>query len=141
MLPNSSERRALVAVLRCLGVLDLLALAAVLAPRPFLESAAQAVGLPLPEGPLPVYLVRSASILYAVHGVLVLFLSLDVVRYRPVIRFLALVALVHGVVILGIDLFERMPLWWCVAEGPGIAAMGIVVLLLLRRAGLSAPEK
>ena len=77
---------------------------------------------------------RSASAMYALHGLTVLFVSFDVLRYAQLIRFLAAVALVHGVIMFGIDLAEGMPWWWQSLEGPAIAATGLVVLALQRRA-------
>src|SRR5262245_19416965 len=119
------EHRALVLTLRCFGVLDLLAALAVAAPRRWLELGHDWAGLgPLPAGPIVGYLARSASALYALHGATVLFLSFDVDRYGPLIRFLALAALAHGAVMCGIDLAEGMPGWWQTVEGPGFAATG-----------------
>jgi hypothetical protein len=124
--------RTLALVLRGLGGLDLLALAAVFLPRRWLEVAHAWAGLgELPDAPVVGYLIRSASALYALHGAMVLYLSFDVVRYWRLIRFLAVAALVHGVVMLGIDLAEGMPAWWRYAEGPCFAATGAVVLFLL----------
>ena len=81
------------------------------------------------------YLSRSASFLYALHGAMVLFISFDLLRYWRLVTFLATAALVHGAVMLGIDLAEGMPAWWTVVEGPAFAATGGVVLLLQYLAG------
>jgi hypothetical protein len=62
---------------------------------------------------------------------MIVFMSFDVVRYRPLIAFLATAALVHGGVMLGIDLAEGMPAWWTALEGPAFAATGAVALTLL----------
>jgi hypothetical protein len=132
--PSGAER-VLVAVLRAFGALDLLALGAVLLPRPWMAAAHVWLGLgTLPDAPLVGYLARSAAALYALHGALVVFLSFDVRRYRPVITFLAAAALVHGAIMAGIDFAEGMPRPWALAEGPCFAATGAVVLLLQRRA-------
>jgi hypothetical protein len=66
---------------------------------------------------------------------MIVFISFDVARYWHLIRFLAAAALLHGVVILGIDTAEGMPLWWRYTEGPCFTATGAVVLLLQWRAG------
>ena len=126
--------RAVAAVLRVLGGLDVLALVAVVAPRAWLSAAAELAGVgPLPAAPLVGYLARSASAVYALHGLTVLFVSFDVVRYRPLIRFLAWAAVVHGAVILGVDLAEGMPAWWTAVEGPAFSATGMAVLAILHR--------
>jgi hypothetical protein len=131
-----SGERVLVVVLRAFGALDLLALGAVLMPQPWMASAHAWLGLgALPEAPIVGYLARSASVLYALHGALVLFISFDVRRYWRLITFLAVAALVHGIIMAGIDFAVGMPRPWAVAEGPCFAATGAVVLLLQLRAG------
>ena len=86
-----------------------------------------------PDGPIVGYLARSTSALYALHGAMVLFMSFDVARYARLIRFMAVAALVHGAVILGIDLAEGMPAPWRYGEGPAFAATGVAVLWLQRQ--------
>ena len=128
--------RAVAMVLRAFGALDLCALVAVFLPLRWLAAAHAAVGLgALPHGPLVGYLARSASALYALHGAAVLFISFDVRRYWKLITFLAAVALLHGAIMLGIDLAEGMPVWWTSVEGLGFAATGGVVLLVQWAAG------
>jgi hypothetical protein len=133
-LPESKSARWLALVLRGMGCLDMLALLAVIMPRVWLDLAHRAAGLgALPEGPIVGYLARSASVLYALHGAIVVFISFDVARYERLIRFMGLAALVHGVIILGIDLAEQMPPLWRFAEGPAFSATGAIVLWLLSR--------
>lgn len=120
--------------LRILGVIDLLAVVAVLMSREQMAAMHEWSGLgTFPEGAIVGYLARSASSMYALHGALLLLLSTDVVRYAGVIRFLAYAALVHGAVIFAIDAFEPMPAWWRWSEGPCFAAMGAIVLVMQRR--------
>lgn len=128
------QRRGLVMVLRCIGCLDMSALVVVVMPREWMNLAAVAVGLDaLPPDPIVGYLARSASAMYALHGITVVYVSFDVFRYWRLIRFLAIVALFHGVVMLGIDIAEGMPCWWQCLEGPAFAATGAVVLRCQRR--------
>jgi hypothetical protein len=123
---------ALAVALRILGCVDLVALAAVAMPHGWMARGHAWAGLgELPAAPIVGYLARSISFLYALHGATVLFISFDVDRYRPLITFLAVIALAHGAVMLGIDLAEGMPLWWTAVEGPGFSATGGVVLSLL----------
>lgn len=134
--PDAGQPRALVLALRCLGCLDLLALAAVVMPRRWMELGHAWAGLgTLPDAPIVGYLTRSASALYGLHGAMIVFVSFDVNRYGPLICFLAAAALVHGAVMMGIDLAEGMPAWWLAVEGPGFAATGALVLFLQRRYG------
>ncbi len=131
---GARPRRALPIFLRCIGCLDAFALGAAVMPRAWMNAAAVALGLgPLPSEPVVGYLARSASVLYALHGLTVLYVSFDVVRYGPLIRFLAILAVFHGVIVLGIDLGEGMPRWWQCVEGPCFASTGVVVLWLQRR--------
>jgi hypothetical protein len=131
--------RAVAVVLRALGALDLCALVVIFLPLRWLAAAHAAAGLgALPHGPLVGYLARSASALYALHGATVLFISFDVRRYWRLIRFLAAVAVLHGALMLGIDLAEGMPVWWTSVEGLGFAATGLAVLAAQRAAGSSS---
>ena len=132
-----NSRRPLVIVLRCLGALDFLAILAVFLPQSWMASAHAALGLgTLPDAPILGYLTRSASALYVLHGAMILFVSFDVRRYERLITFLAIAALIHGAVMLGIDLAVGMPWFWTLFEGPGFAMTGIVVLMAKRQAGL-----
>jgi hypothetical protein len=129
---NRSERR-LSLLLRGVGCLDLMALIAVVMPQHWMDVGHKFLGLgPIPHDPIVGYLARSASALYALHGAMILFISFDVVRYDRLIRFLAIAALVHGAVILGIDLGEPLPPLWRYGEGPAFAATGVLVLWLQR---------
>ena len=110
---SSENERATVLVLRVLGCVDVLALVAVVMPQAWMAKGHAWAGLgDLPAVPILGYLSRSASFLYALHGAMVLFISFDLPRYRRLVTFLAAAALVHGAVMLGIDLAEGMPLWW-----------------------------
>lgn len=88
---------------------------------------------PLPRAPLLEYLTRSISLLYGFHGVLMFILATDVQRYRPLIRFAAIMGVVFGLAMMAIDATAPMPLPWTLLEGPPIALTGVVTLALLRR--------
>jgi len=123
--------RHLALLLRGIGGLDLLALIAVVMPQHWMDVGHKWLGLgTMPHAPIVGYLARSSSALYALHGAMVLLMSFDVERYAPLIRFMALAALIHGAVILGIDFFEGLPALWRYGEGPAFAAAGVAVLWL-----------
>lgn len=131
----NAKRAVLVSwLLRLFGAVDCLALAAVVMPRSMMESVSLRLGFaPFSSGPLPEYLARSTSLLYALHGALLLYLAHDVVRHWGLIRWLGLLSIGHGVAIVAIDLDIGMPTWWCFAEGPTFAAAGLVLWWLTRR--------
>ena len=120
----------LIIILRVLGATDMLAFIAVTMPTAWIRLGHQWSGLgDFPEAPITSYLARSASALYALHGLMIVYMSFDVRRYWALIRFLARIAVAHGVVMLGIDLAVGMPAWWTALEGPAFAATGLIVLL------------
>ena len=132
-LAESNATRNLALVLRGIGCLDLLALLAVVMPERWMDIGHHWAGLgALPREPIVGYLARSASALYALHGAMVVFISFDVSRYERLIRLMAWAALVHGAVILGIDLAQHMPAFWRYGEGPSFAATGLLILALQR---------
>ncbi len=115
-------------LLRAIGLLDLLAFVAVVMPRSLMAAVHEQLHLgTLPTDPIVGYLARTASMFYGFSGVLLLFLSNDVVRYREVIRFLALCGIIAGGLVLTIDLIEGLPLWWILLEGPCCAILAALV--------------
>lgn len=120
-------------LLRGLGTLDLLALGAMLMPASWMAATHAWLGMgEFPRAAVVGYLARSASLMYAQHGAVFLFLSGDVRRYRPLIRLMAFIAIVSGGIMLAIDLSAGIPLFWTLVEGPGYIALAIAVLLLCR---------
>lgn len=130
----TSSERWLVALLRLGGVLTGTAVLAVFLPVEWMASAHRALGLgEFPAVPITDYLTRSLSGMYAFHGALLLALSTDVRRYRPVITVLGWATAGLGVVLLVVDLRAPMPPWWTFAEGPWVIAIGLVVVVLSGR--------
>ena len=129
-----NPERLLVWLLRLFGASTLTALGAVFMPHDWMNLIHQRLGMgELPHLPIVGYLTRSISALYALHGALLIFLSLDVRRYLPLVRFLGAASVVMGVLLLGLDLAVGMPGFWTVAEGPPVVALGLVILVLARR--------
>ena len=120
--------------LRIFGGVDLLATVAFFMPTSWMRLGHELCGLgPFPDGPIPVYLARATSLLWAMHGALLLYLSCNVDRYVAVVRFVARVTVVSGVLLLGLALTTGLPLWWAFLEGPVFAATGLWYLWWLRR--------
>lgn len=84
----------------------------------------------LPSEPIVEYMARCLTALYAVHGAMVVRISFDVARFRPLIPFLGWLHVALGVVVLLTDLTAGLPWWWIAGEGPGIAMGGLAVLVV-----------
>ena len=132
----------LVILLRVAAVILLSALVAVVMPFPWMEDIHARLGMgELPDRPIVGYLARSCSLFYAMHGALLFFVSLDVPRFLPVIRFLGWLGVVFGVVIVPLDAAAGMPLWWTLGEGPFPLALGVAVLWLAKRCAKGAATR
>lgn len=128
------SERWLVALLRFGGVLLGSAIFAVFLPGERMAAIHRGLGLgEYPEAPLTAYLTRSLSVMYAFHGGLLLALSTDVRRFRPVLRFVAWATLGLGVALTAIDLHAGMPRWWLLLEGPWVIAVGCLLVWLVGR--------
>ena len=123
-------------ILRLIGGVELCAIPFLLFPFAWMNDVHDRVlGLgPLPNAPIVEYMARSLSALYAVHGAVVFRLSFDVPRFRPLIGFLGWLHLALGLIVFAADFAAGLPWWWVIGEGPGIAAGGLLVLALTRRA-------
>ena len=86
-----------------------------------------------PQSPLVDYLSRSASLLYAWHGGLLLVISGNVRRYRPVLIYLGIATTIGGLILLGIDLHAGMPAYWTLWEGPPVTVIGCLMIWLALR--------
>ena len=123
----------LVVLLRVWGTMGLLALFCVFMPTSWMAAVHESVGLgEFPGSPIVEYLTRSVSALYAGFGGLLLVVSWDVRRNRVTVAYLAAMAVVFGIVVLGIDLYAGLPLSWVLGEGPPTALFGVILLRLLR---------
>ena len=130
---NSSEI-ILVILMRLAGVLLLTALIPVVMPFGWMKDIHRALGMgELPEGPIMGYLTRSLSAIYAMHGALVFVVSLDVRRYLPVVKCLAVLGIVFGSGMFVLDIMVGMPPSWIIGEGPFIVVLGGVMLWLAGR--------
>jgi hypothetical protein len=126
--------RWLVLLLRVSAGVLLLATAAIFLPTAWMQATHHALGLgELPDLPVIQYLTRSLSGLYAFHGLFVLYVSFDVRRYLPLIRFVSLASALGGLCLLAIDLAAGMPWFWTLGEGPSLVLFyGIISAVSLR---------
>jgi hypothetical protein len=130
----------LIVVLRIAGVVTLAAFPAMLLPVEWMASTHARLGLgEFPRAPVVDYLARSIAALYGFHGVLVLLVSTDPVRYRPFVWYVAVMNIAFGLMIVAIDLHAGLPAFWTALEGPPILAFGVVIALLNRRLGRVSP--
>ena len=135
-----SPERILVWLLRLSGAMTLTALGAVFMPYEWMNLIHQRLELgELPPVPIVGYLTRSVSALYALHGALLLFVSFDVPRYLPIVRFLGVAGAVMGVLLFGLDRAVGMPRPWANLEGPSVVAISVVILVLAARVKRQTP--
>lgn len=131
---GTSNERLLIFLLRLGAVLTGSAIFAVFLPAETMAAIHERLGLgDFPDTALTSYLTRSLSAMYAFHGALLFILSTDVRRYRTAIIFLGWSTAALGAAMLGIDLHAPMPLWWTLAEGPWVIAIGAFLATLARR--------
>jgi hypothetical protein len=128
----------LVWLLRAAGMAMLGALVFVFCPFEWMAAIHRWIGLgELAYTPLLSYLIRTLSALYAILGAILLFVSLDPDRYRPLIGLLGVLAVLGGVGVTILDAILRLPLFWTAAEGPLTILLGLalIVLVVTRKGG------
>ena len=120
-------------LLRAAGCLNLTALLFAFGPRSLLEWGHRTLlTAPFPEEPVAEYLARSASLLYAFHGCLLIHAAGDVRKFAGWLRLYAALVAAGGPLYLGIGLVSGMPAWWAWGEGGTLLAGGLLVLWLMR---------
>jgi hypothetical protein len=119
-----------------MGFFSLTALAFVVAPRSWMRSTHEWLGMgPMPDTPVVWYLARSTSAFYALLGGLFWVVSFDPRRHRSVLLYLGAAVTLLGVALLVTDWWEGLPLYWKVWEGPFVIVFGLALLLLVRVIG------
>lgn len=133
-----SDLRILTVFLRLFGGVTVLAFLAMLLPVEWMAATHRWLGLgEFPSAPIVDYLTRSVSSLYGFHGVLVLLVSRDPIRYVSIVRYLGVMYVLAGVFAIVIDLHAPLPWWWTIVEGPSTLASGALILYLSRSLGRS----
>ena len=135
---TSSRVRLIAALLRLAGAVTGCAFFAIFLPVDWMIETHEWLGLGVfPRSPLVDYLTRSIAALYGFHGCLLLIIASDPVKYRALVWYAAAMNIGFGAIMFAIDLHAGMPVFWTMAEGPPIVALGIVVGMLNARAPLS----
>jgi hypothetical protein len=123
--------KTLVFLLRLDAIILLTALFPAMMPFAWMQEIHRSLGMgELPEGPILGYLTRSLSVMYAMFGAMELFVSLDVRRYLPFVKFVAVLEIVFGLWMAALDVVVGMPLMWRICEGPYVFLLGCLVLWL-----------
>lgn len=131
----SNRGRVLIGMLRAIGLLDMVAVLAVVSPRAWIGRIHLSLGMgALPAEPIVGYLARCTSIWYVTYGLLLWVISFDIERYAFLITCVAVTMFVQGLIMVGIDLAEGMPWWWVALEGPCCSGLGAMLLILNRSA-------
>ena len=126
--------KTLTLILRIVAVVSMTAVFAVVMPAEWMSAIHRRLGMgELPQGPIMGYLTRSLSALYAAHGAMLFFVSLDVRRYLPLVRCLAVIGVLFGAAVLALDVAVGLPMLWIVCEGPFIIGLGCVLWWLTGR--------
>jgi hypothetical protein len=138
--PDAADRW-LALLLRCVGGVALLALIPLWMPRGWIDVGHRWLGWgEFPASPIAEYLARSVSSLCAFYGGLLVALSFDVRRYRPLIRYqtIAIMALSACGVVVG--RWAGMPWWFVGGDAIACWAYGIPMLFLTGLQKISGTE-
>lgn len=87
-----------------------------------------------PIQPITVYLAKSTSLLYAIHGLVLLFVSFKFKELHVSVPFLGWLHVVIGAAMIYVDVAAQMPVWWLAIEGPPVIGVGLLLVYLYSRA-------
>lgn len=125
--------RTVTTVLRAAGCLNLTALLFAFGPGALLDWGHETLlGVPFPDEPVAGYLARSAILLYAFHGCLLIYAAGDPARFAGWLKLYGVLMAAAGPAFLAVDLTAGMPAWWAWGEGGTLLLGGLFVLGLLR---------
>ena len=127
----------LVLVLRATAVLLILAFVGAALPESWMKAVYESGDLgPWPGGALLMYLARALSMLYGFIGLLTLYLSFDVRRYLPLIRFMAIISFPFAPVMFVVIWAAGLPTVWAVSEPTGIVLISALWYVAARSASV-----
>ena len=117
-----------------LGCLAATAVVPMVMPFVWMQGVNDALGLaPLADTPLTQYLARSLSGVYALLGIMTIYIGLDVRRYQRLIVVIGWLTCLLGVALTVIDFALGMPASWSWGEGPPTVLCGWAMVWLARR--------
>jgi len=131
-------RRLQALALRLVGTVEVLAFAAVVMPRDWMQIGHDWLDLPpMPPGPVFDSVMRQVSFTYGMHGVGMWVIASDVTRYRPMVVLAAVGYLLAGPAFVLIDVIVGMPPSWIAGNGGSCILIGVLLsaLLLADKAG------
>jgi hypothetical protein len=118
-------------LLRLAGAVEMLAFAAVVMPRSWMEASHAWLGMgEMPGGPLLMFMIRQASYAYGMHGVGLWLIATDVRRFRPLVILNGVAFLLAAPVFYLIDTTAGVPWWWTVIDVLGCGFFGGALLWL-----------
>jgi hypothetical protein len=128
---DHTRLRILKILLRIAGICTVAAFLTIPLPVDWMAATHESLGLgEFPRSAVVEYLARSIAGLYGFHGVLLLLISTDPVRYRPIVMYVAVLNVIFGSMLVAIDLHAGMPGWWTISEGPPIIVFGFILFFL-----------
>lgn len=120
-------------LLRLAGAVTFSAFFAMFLPVEWMAASHRWLGLgEFPRSPVVDYLARSIAALYGFHGVLLLLIATDPIKYSTIVQFVAIMNILFGIMVFVIDLHAGMPWFWTALEGPPIVVMGMAIGYLNR---------
>lgn len=123
--------RLLALLLRVVDCVALLALIPLWMPRAWIEAGHQWLGLgEFPVSPIAEYLARSVSALSAFYGGLLVALSFDVQRFRPLIRYQAIAIMALSACGVVVGSWAGMPWWFVGGDAAACWAYSVPTLAL-----------
>ena len=124
------------------GVGLLMAVVPVFFPVSLMATFHQWLGLgDFPDAPITIYLARSTSVLYAIHGAVMFYVAWHFDRCQALVPLLGFLHVVLGLTMIGVDLNAGMPLYWTAGEGLPIALTGAAILWLYRRSSSTSSNQ
>ena len=118
------------------GLFLVTAFGTVLLPVSWMAATHQWLGLGgFPEFPITVYLARSTSLLYGVHGVMMFYTGCTIQKHWRLVPLFAWLHIGLGIAMFLIDWTAPMPWYWTLLEGPPVGALGVLLLWMSANAG------
>lgn len=120
-------------ILRISGIMLIAAFGAVFLPYETMAIIHKHLGLgEFPNLPILDYLARSVSLFYAMHGVIIIYISFDLMKYLQFLKMLCCLGFVFGIALFIIDIKAPMPNSWAFTEGPTILSLNLVIYVLAK---------